>query len=142
MSINAYLNFPGNTREAVNFYAEVFNQPTPKIIAFGDMPENPHFKLPEEAKNLVMHARVELSGSVVMFSDVFPGMPYTAGTNISLSLVSDNMEEIQNAFHKLKEGGQIGMELQATDWSKCYGQLVDKFGIHWQFNHDNGESNY
>ena len=32
MSINAYLNFPGNTREVVNFYAEVFNQPLQKSL--------------------------------------------------------------------------------------------------------------
>jgi PhnB protein len=31
------------------------------------------------------------------------------------------------------------MELQETFWSKLYGQVTGKFGIHWQFNYDNGE---
>ncbi|NOU62907.1 VOC family protein [Paenibacillus sp. LMG 31461] len=140
MSINAYLNFQGNTREVVTFYAEVFNLPTPKIITFGDMPAHPDYPLPEEAKNGVMHARLDINGSPLMFSDVFPGMPYVVGNNISLSYVSANADEIQNAFHKLKEGGKIAMELQATDWSKLYGQVEDKFGILWQFNLDSGES--
>ncbi|KRE93103.1 glyoxalase [Paenibacillus sp. Soil766] len=140
MSINAYLNFQGNTREVVTFYAEVFNLPTPKIITFGDMPAHPDYPLPEEAKNGVMHTRLDINGSPLMFSDVFPGMPYVVGNNISLSYVSSNAEEIQNAFHKLKEGGKIGMELQATDWSKLYGQVEDKFGILWQFNLDSGET--
>ena len=53
-----------------------------------------------------------------MFSDMFPGMPLFGGNKHQSVFVSETCEEIQNAFHKLKEGGQIGMELQATDWSK------------------------
>ena len=74
-----------------------------------------------------------------MFSDMFPGMPFTAGNNFSMSLVSADTEEIKDAFHKLKEGGSVKLELQETDWSKMYGQVEDKFGILWQFNYDNGE---
>ena len=69
-----------------------------------------------------------------MFSDVFPGMPFVAGNNISLTIVSENMDEIQSAFNKLKDGGTVGMDLQETFWSKAYGSLTDKFGIIWQFN--------
>ncbi|MDR6549581.1 VOC family protein [Paenibacillus qinlingensis] len=140
MSINAYLNFPGNTREVVNFYADAFNLPSPKMITFGDMPQNPDYPLPEEAKNGVMHTRLDINGSPLMFSDTFPGMPYVVGNNISLSYVSPNEEELTNVFHKLKVGGKVVMELQATDWSKLYGQIEDKFGILWQFNLDSGES--
>lgn len=140
MSVDVYLNFNGNCREAVEYYAEVFGLGKPQIMAFGDSPPNPEYPLPEEAKNLVMHARLSISGSNVMFSDVFPGMPYVAGNNISLALVSKDIEEVKSSFHKLKEGGKVGMELQETFWSKCYGSVTDKFGIEWQFNYDNGES--
>ncbi|WP_373233358.1 VOC family protein [Cohnella sp.] len=139
MSVNAYLNFNGNCREAVEYYAEVFGIETPQIMTFGDTPPDPNFSLPAEAKNLVMHARLNISGSNVMFSDVFPGMPFVAGNNISLALVSKDIDEVKALFHKLKEGGKVGMELQETFWSKCYGSATDKFGIEWQFNYDNGE---
>jgi PhnB protein len=142
MSVNAYLNFQGNTREVVTFYAQVFNLPAPKIMTFGDAPAHPDYPLPEEAKNGVMHTRLNISGTDVMFSDTFPGMPFTVGNNITLSLVSNNLEEIQNAFHGLKEGGTIAMELQETTWSKCYGQVVDKFGILWQFNYEDGSNSF
>ncbi|NQX64794.1 VOC family protein [Paenibacillus alba] len=142
MSLDVYLNFKGNCREAVEFYASVFGLEKPNIMTFGDNPQDPSYPLPEEAKNLVMHARLSISGSTVMFSDTFPGMPFVAGNNISLSLVSSNLVEVQNAFHKLKEGGKVGMELQETFWSKCYGNLEDKFGIQWQFNYDSGETVY
>lgn len=139
MSVDAYLNFNGNCREAVEYYAEVFGTEQPQIMTFGDSPPSPDFPLPEEAKHLVMHARLNLYGSNVMFSDVFPGMPFVLGNNISLAVVIKDIDEIKSLFHKLKEGGTIGMELQETFWSKCYGQLIDKFGIGWQFNYDDGE---
>ena len=76
-----------------------------------------------------------------MFSDVFPGMPFVEGNNISLSIVSKNIDDVKSYYHKLQEGGKVSMELQETFWSKCYGSLKDKFGIEWQFNYDNGEMN-
>jgi len=139
MAVDIYLNFNGNCREVVNFYAEVFETENPKIMTFGEMPPNPEYPLPEEAKDLVMHSRLNISGSNVMFSDVFPGMPFIEGNNITLAMVSKDLEEITSAFSKLKEGGKVVMELQETDWSKSYGQLTDKFGIIWQFNFDSGE---
>lgn len=139
MAVDIYMNFEGNCREAVEFYAEVFGTETPHIMTFGEAPPNPEFTLPEEAKNLVMHTRLNISGSNVMFSDVFPGSPFIKGNNISLAVVSKDLEEVKTVFNKLKEGGIVGMDLQETFWSKCYGQLTDKFGIDWQLNFDDGE---
>ncbi|MGZ9586011.1 VOC family protein [Paenibacillus marinisediminis] len=136
MSVQVYLNFNGNCREAAEFYAQVFETEQPKIMTFGDAPPNPEYPLPEEAKHLVMHTRIDIDGSTVMFSDVFPGMPFVAGTNITLSVNSNNEDNIKSWFNKMKEGGKVTMELQETFWSKCYGNLTDKFGIEWQFNYD------
>jgi PhnB protein len=139
MSVDVYVNFNGDTREAVEFYAQVFVTEKPNIMTYGEAPPSPEFPLPEEAKNLIMHTRLNIDGSNVMFSDVFPGMPFVVGNNISLSIVNNNEEAIRSWFNKLKEGGTVTMDLQETFWSKCYGQLTDKFGIAWQFNYDNGE---
>ena len=140
MAVNIYLNFNGNCREVAEFYAEVFGTEAPKIMTFGEAPPNPEYPLPEEAKELVMHTRLNISGSTVMFSDVFPGMPFIEGNNISLAFVGTDQDEIKSVFSKLKEGGKVGLELQETSWSKYYGQITDKFGIEWQFNFDNGET--
>lgn len=132
MAINVYLNFNGNCREAVEFYAEVFETEKSQIMTFGEAPSNPDFPLPEEAKKLIMHARLNIHGSEVMFSDVFPGMPFIEGNNISLTIVTNEKAEVESTFDKLKEGGSVSMEIQETFWSKCYGSLTDKFGIQWQ----------
>lgn len=137
MAVDVYLYFNGNCREAVEYYSQVFETEQPQIMAYGDNPPNPEYPLPEEAKNLVMHSRLNINGSNLMFSDIFPGSPFIAGNNIGLAYVSKNMDDIKNYFNKLKDGGNVKMELQETFWSKCYGNLKDKFGIEWQFSHEN-----
>lgn len=139
MSIQVYINFNGNCREAVEYYAEVFGTEKPQIMTYGEAPSDQEFNLSKEAEELVLHARLNICGGNVMFSDVFPGMPYDVGNNISLSIVSTNIEEIKSYFNKLKDGGSVEMELQETFWSKCYGSLTDKFGIKWQLTHDDGQ---
>lgn len=74
-----------------------------------------------------------------MFSDIFPGMPFTLGNNITLAYVENEEEKLRTAFNRLSDGGTIVMELQETFWSKLYGQVTDKFGIQWQFNLGIGE---
>lgn len=137
MAINAYLVFDGNCREAVEFYADVFGLEKPEIMLFGDSPSDPSFPMSEEMKNLVMHSRLNITGSTLMFSDNMPGTPYTLGNHISLAFVSDDVDEIKSAYNKMKVGGEVTMELEETFFSKCYGQVKDKFGIEWQFSYDN-----
>lgn len=140
MAVQAYLNFNGNCREAVEFYAEVFGMEKPQIMLFGDMPSNEGFPLTEETKNLVMHANLKINESTVMFSDAPPGRPVIIGNNISLILNSSNMDEIKSTFNKLKVDGNVVMDLQETFWSKCYGFLIDKFGIGWQLSYESGQT--
>ncbi|TDL34211.1 VOC family protein [Jeotgalibacillus sp. S-D1] len=136
MPIHPYLSFNGNCREAVEFYAEVFETETQKIMTMGEIPPSPDYPLPDEAKNLVMHTQLKIDGTSVMFSDTFPGMPYNQGSNITLAFVNKNTDQIKSCFYKLQEGGRIDMELQESSWSRLYGQVTDKFGISWQFNYD------
>jgi PhnB protein len=136
MSIKAYINFSGNCREAVEFYAEVFQTKKPQIMLFGDMPSSDGFPITEETKNLVMHAEIKIKDSTIMFSDVPPGMPFTIGDNISLMFSSNDIDEIKSVYNQLKDKGDVQMELQETFWSKCYGYVTDKFGIGWQLNYE------
>lgn len=92
-------------------------------------------QLPDEAKDLIMHAQLNVKDSQMMFSDVFPGTPYVVGTNISVAFVDSDIDFMKAAFEKLKDGGNVELELQETFFSKCYGILTDKFGIRWQFSH-------
>lgn len=139
MAVNAYINFPGNCREAIEFYAKVFGTQPKGTMTFGQGPNDPAHPLPPAAKDLIMHSELEVGGATLMFSDTYPGMQLTVGNNISLTLVSQNREEIVRVFNGLKEGGRVNMDLQQTFWTPLYGMLTDKFGIPWQVSLDSGE---
>ncbi|MCL5069318.1 MAG: glyoxalase/bleomycin resistance/extradiol dioxygenase family protein [Actinobacteria bacterium] len=134
MPVEAYINFNGNCREAVEFYVKVFGIEVPKFMTYGDMPPDPGFPITDKTKNLIMHTSLKIKDSMVMFSDVLPDMPLVVGNNISLIVGSKDMDEIKTLFNKMKDGGTVKMDIQETFWSKCYGFLIDKFGIPWQFN--------
>ncbi|MFJ7668901.1 VOC family protein [Lysinibacillus sp. NPDC097195] len=136
MAVEVYLIFNGNCRDAVAFYEQVFHTEKAEIMTFGDAPRDPNHPLPEGTENLVMHTRLSILGSTVMFSDTFPGSPYTIGNNVTLAVVSDDEAQLRQAYEGLKEGGKVTMELQETFFSKCYGALTDKFGIEWQISYE------
>lgn len=135
MAVDVYLVFNGNCREAIEFYSNVYQAEATHLTTFGETTQNPDYPLPEEAKDLIMHARLMVNGSRIMFSDTFPGQPFTAGDNITLALLSDDIDSLKSWYEQLKDGGSVQVELQETFWSKLYGKVVDKFGIHWQLNY-------
>jgi PhnB protein len=132
MSLNVYLNFQGEAKQALDFYCEVFGVVPKRVETFGAMPANPDFPLPEGIADYIAYAEFEAFGGRVMMSDVFPGRPFNKGNNFSIMLNHKEPEILKEIFGKLAEGGAIEMELQETFWSECYGNLVDKFGIGWQ----------
>ncbi|WP_147803266.1 VOC family protein [Alkalicoccus halolimnae] len=136
MPVDVYINFNGNCREAVEFYAEVFQTEEPQFMTFGEAPPDPDYSMPEEADDLIMHTRLVIEGSTVMFSDLLPSMPFEQGNNISLAVLSKDEAALRSYFSKLQEGGRVNMELQKTFWSNLYGSVTDKFGIEWQVSHD------
>jgi len=115
--VNVYFNFNGNCNEAVEYYAEVFGLGTPEISKFGDMPEDPNFVVPEDMKELVMHARLNVHGSTVMFSDSMPNAPMTFGKNITLAVVTGDKDKLKAEFNALAKDGKVSMPLQETFWS-------------------------
>lgn len=141
MALSVYLNFDGNCREAVEFYAEVFNTEMQEIMTFGQMPPEEGMTIPEDIKDKVLHTHLDIKGTMVMFSDCFPGMgpPLKMGNNVSLTVASSDLTEIQRLYDRLKEGGSVEMELQETFWSKAYAAVTDRFGIPWQLDLDSGE---
>ena len=136
MPMDVFINFNENCREAVNFYAQVFGLEEPAIMTYGEAPPNSQMPVTEETKNLIMHASLTIFGTVVMFMDTTPDMQVNQGDNIVLTIRSKDLDEVQSLFNKMKNGGRVLMDLQETFYSKCYGMLIDKFGIPWQFIQD------
>jgi PhnB protein len=91
----------------------------------------------EEDKNKIMHASFKAGELNFLVSDRNASNPVSCGgNNLSLSLNFENLEEINNTFAALADGGKVTMELQDTFWGARFGMLTDKYGFNWMFNHD------
>ncbi|RPI66834.1 MAG: VOC family protein, partial [Ignavibacteriales bacterium] len=73
-TINPYLNFPGNTEEAFNFYKSVFGGDfAGGINRFGDMPESGNVS--ESDKNKIMHVGLPVGkNNMLMATDALESM--------------------------------------------------------------------
>ena len=146
--VNIYLNFPGNTEEAFNFYKSIFGgdfmcgimrfRDFPPMEGMEDMPP-----LKEDEKDLVGHVSLPLTEhSSLMGTDYTSNMAekLVIGNNLMITLEADNAVEAESLFGKLSEGGRVVMPLREMFWAEKYGACVDKFGIHWQINYTGGKA--
>ena len=129
--LNPYINFNGNTREAMEFYKTIFGGKL-EMSTFGDMPMS---DMDESENNKIMHSMLEAeNGIVFMAADMPNHMEYKEGSNFSMSLSGDDEEELRSYWDKLGEGGTIYQPLEKAPWGDSFGMLVDKFGVRWLMN--------
>ena len=69
-----------------------------------------------------------------MASDTPPGMDYSPGTTISISLSGDDGDELRGYWAKLSDGGTVSLPLEKQMWGDEFGMCTDKFGIGWMVN--------
>jgi len=127
-----YLVMDGNAKEAIEFYEKALNAQILFSQSFGEMPENPEFPLPEEAKNRISHATIKVGETELMLSDTFPGQPHQSGNQVTICITTNDADNAKQMFDALKQEGQVGMPLQETFFSPAYGSVTDKFGVNFQ----------
>ena len=133
--LNAYINFAGNTREAMNFYKSCLGGEL-EIMEFEGSAIEEH--MPSEMKHSVLHSMLTNGGIRLMASDMPNPAGITVGNNISLILDCDSTEEIHRFYNNLAEGGTPDHPVQPAFWGGIFGHLVDKYGIAWLLNCSSG----
>ena len=131
-SLNPYLSFRGNAREAITFYHTVFGGEL-TVSTFGDL----HGSMDPSEVDLVMHSMLVTDGGLtLMASDTPERMEYHPGDNFSVSLSGPDTDEaeLRSYWGKLTGGGTITMPLEKAIWGDTFGMCVDKFGIAWLIN--------
>ncbi len=141
--VTFYLNFPGNTEEAMNFYKSVFNG---KFVGKGlqhfadvEMPADAP-PLSEEIKNLIIHAELEiLPGYILMATDAPESMGFILqhGNNMHINVEPSSREETERLYKELSEGGNVSMPLKDMFFGAYFAELKDKYGINWMLTHQN-----
>jgi len=128
--LNPYLNFDGNARGAMEFYRDVFG---------GSLTLNTFGEYGDAGNDKIMHGMLETaSGYSIMGADTPPGMPYTPGDTITVSLSGDDGDELRRYWDKLSDGGTVSVPLEKQMWGDEFGMCVDRFGVGWMVNISQG----
>lgn len=132
-AIELYLVTNNNGLEAVEFYKDALGAELMSCTTFGQaIPDTP-----EEMKDLVLNAQLNVNGTRLSLSDNGFEHPYLQGTQMTACLQLDSADAAQAIYDKLSLNAQrIDLPLQETPWSPAYANLVDRFGINWQINAD------
>ena len=129
--INAFLNFNGQTRDAMTFYQDCLGGE----LVMQKISESPMAaRVPSEMGAKILHSSLTKDNLVLMASDML-GNNIVKGNSISLCVNCSSDEEINTFFSKLSSGGKIVEPLHQSFWGSTFGSLTDKFGITWIFNY-------
>lgn len=135
--IHAYLTFNGNCREAMTFYHECLGgELTLQTIGESPMSES----MPPQMKDCILHANLQSDKLVLMGSDMVGENGLVKGNSVSLMLNCSSEQEISACYARLSEGGQATHPLENTFWGALFGDLTDRFGVHWLLHFDKNES--
>jgi PhnB protein len=127
MQIDAYLFFPGNAAEAMEFYRGVFGG-TLTITRRGDVDP----AAPGEDKDLVINALLDTGDFHMRGSDREDAS--SPQTRVALSVIGSDEPRLRKVYDDLSAGGTQDAPLEKQFWGDIFGALTDKFGISWQVN--------
>lgn len=120
-----YLHLPGNAREALSFYGEVFGCAV-QLHTFAE------FDRTDGPSDAIAHGYLH-QGPVVLFAaDAAGDQAAFRSEGLMLSLLGTaSAPTLRTWFSRLSEGGRVVDELQRRPWGASDGQVVDRYGLHW-----------
>ena len=131
MRLDVYVNYAGNCREAFRFYEQHLGAKMGMLMTHGEGPNAAN--LSAEQRNHVLHARLELGGTVIMGADIPNAEPMRSAY---LTLTTDTAEEAERVYALLSDGGQIFMKMEKTFFANRFAMVRDKFGTSWMLLHE------
>lgn len=126
--LNPYLNFDGNARQALEFYASVFGGNL-NLSTFADFGTKDS---PDADK--IMHGQLETeAGYTLMAADATAEMGFHGVHGFGVSLSGDD-PDLRRYWDKLSASGTVTMPMQKQPWGDEFGMCTDKFGVPWLVN--------
>jgi PhnB protein len=135
-AVNPYLNFPGNTLEAFEFYRSVFGGEFAMVLRYRDFPDN--MGQAADAADGIAHIALPVGPAMLMGTDAGCDGASTLriGNNSYITLSPDDAAEARRLFEGLSAGGTVTMPLQATEWAEQYAIVTDRFDVQWMINYE------
>ncbi len=124
IKLDIYVNYPGNCEKAFQFYEQHLSGNITMMTRYEQ--QLPNF--PKEWKNPIVHARIEIGGTILMGADIPNAEPMRSAY---LTLGIGTPEEAERIYKLLSEEGEIFMEIKKTPFANRFAMLRDKFGTSW-----------
>jgi len=136
MTVSMNLAFDGGCAEAFALYASLLGGTVTFTLRYGDSPMAG--TVPADWASRIAHSTLTLpDGSLLYCNDAAPGT-YAAARGFSLTANPPDVATARAMFDALAEGGHVTQPLEATFWAAAFGTLVDRFGIPWAINCEEG----
>ncbi|MEV4139622.1 hypothetical protein AB0J72_46595 [Dactylosporangium sp. NPDC049742] len=127
-----YLQFPGNAREALTFYGDVFGC-TVQLHTFAEFNRTDG---PADANGYLTGGPVALFAADVSGDEA----PFRCeGMMLSLLGAADPAT-LRKWFAGLADGGRVVDDLRQRAWGASDGQVIDRYGLHWLVGFEVSES--
>jgi PhnB protein len=133
VKLYTYLNFGGNCEQAFRFYEQHLGGKIVMMMTHGQQPDPNN--VPPNWSNAILHARIELGGTVLQGADIPPDR-FQPMRSAYMSLGLDSTEEAERVYSLLSEGGEIFMPMQETFFAFRFAMLRDRFGTSWMLLHE------
>jgi PhnB protein len=124
LKLDIYINYPGHCEEAFRFYEQHLGGKITMMMAHQQLP--PHF--PAEWKQPILHAIVEIGGTLIRGADVPNAEPMRSAY---LTLRLDTADKAEHIYELLSRDGEIFMKMEKTFFANRFAMLRDKFGTSW-----------
>lgn len=124
MKLDIYINYPGCCEKAFQFYEQHLGG---KIIMMASH-QQPPANFPKEWKNPILHAMMEIGGTIVRCADI-PGAEPMRSAYLTLTL--DTSGKAEHIYNLLSSDGEIFMKMEKTFFANRFAMLRDKFGASW-----------
>ncbi len=130
VTLEPYLFFKGNAKEAMEFYKSVFGGEI-EMQTMGEVPADLP-KMEGMTDDMIMHASLKGGAVDLMASDSPKASPKAA--KVELSLGGTDEDQMRKMFNALSQGGKVNMALEKQFWGDIFGSLTDKYGVDWMMN--------
>lgn len=129
MELAIYLNYRGTCEEAFGHYAQHLGGRLLSVVRHAETGDP---RLPPGWGGKILHARIEVGGTVVQGADI-PGAEPMRSAYLSLAL--DSEAEAERVYALLVEGGEVFMPMARTPFANRFAMLRDRFGTSWMLLH-------
>jgi len=122
--LDIYINYPGHCEKAFRFYEQHLGGKIQMMLPHDEPPGN----FPEEWKNPILHAIMEIGGTKLRGADIPNAEPMRSAY---LTLVLETAEEAEHIYSILSAEGTVFMKMEKTPFANRFAMLRDQFGTSW-----------